>query len=232
MSMKHNSKIKAVLVVSGAMLLAAACAPMDPETGQPANRANPATAQMTKQINVQEFKPITVVQFKANDGAFSDLEKGKLLGFLTAQKVRYGDELEVELPPFTDAAGVNEMRFGALGSFLQDQGFVVKPKLVNDGLRDSLRVFYTKYVATVDPACAKGWHRPAGTSFENLPLPHMGCSTASNLAQMIEKPKDLVSPRSIGAYDGNRAALSIYRYRTGGGSGGGSEEGGSDGGDS
>ena len=155
------------------------------------------------------------------------MEKGRLLGFIQAQDVNYGDALQLELPPFSDALGINKIRYGAIGSFLEDEGFKIKPKITNDGLRDSLRVYFTKYVATIDPVCEKGWHLPTGNAYENLPLPHMGCATAAAFVQMLANPKDLIHPRKMGPYDGERAALSIQSYRTG--SSGGSSEGSSDG---
>lgn len=218
---KHNKRFKVSVVVSVGLFVLSACAPFDPETGKPAElRASAETSSMTKQINVQELTPVFVARFEDTNSAFSDLQKGRLLGFLEAQGVKFGEDVQLELPPFNDPQGVNETRFGAIGSFLQDQGLHVTPKLAKEGVRNSLRVYYSKYIATIDPECAKGWHRPAGTSYENLPIPHMGCATASALAQMVSDPKDLISPKEIGGYDGERAARSISKYRTGGSSGG------------
>ncbi|OUR79835.1 hypothetical protein A9Q83_02475 [Alphaproteobacteria bacterium 46_93_T64] len=227
-SIKHKSYNLAGVSAVLATLLATACTPIDPETGLAELRATPQNAQMSKKINVQKLNPTFVVRFDVNRTGFSDMEKGRLLGFLQAQEIKYGEDLQLELPPFDDAAGVNKIRFGAIGSFLEDEGFNIIPKVTNDGLRDSLRVFYTKYVATIDPECTKGWHLPSGTAYENLPLPHMGCATTSAFIQMLANPKDLVSPKKIGPYDGERASLSIKSYRSG--SSGGSSEGGSEGG--
>lgn len=201
-----------------------ACAPVDPETQEAILTANPQNTFMTKQINVQKLVPTFVVKFAQHEDTFKDMEKGRLLGFIQAQKAEYGDVLGVELPSFSDTENVNEARYGAIGSFLEDQGFHVEPKVIRDRLQNSLRVYFTKYVATVDRECAKGWQRPKGLNFENLPLPHMGCSTASGLAQMIADPKDLVEPKNIGGYDGERAALSIAKYRSGVSAGGGGGE--------
>jgi len=203
------------------------CAALDPDAPEIALTANPQNTFMTKQINVQKLTPTFVVKFDQHEDDFTDMEKGRLIGFMQAQKAEFGDVLGVELPSFSDLDGVNETRYGAIGSFLEDQGFQVKPKITRDGLQNSLRIYFTKYVATVDPECAKGWHRPEGLDDENLPLPHMGCSTASALAQMIADPKDLIAPNSIGGYDGERAALSIVKYRAGATSSSGGEEGGS-----
>lgn len=224
----HNKTNILMSMIAVAAL--AACAPFDPETGKPAElRASPETTIMAKKINVEELKPVFVVRFDDRKAVFSDLQRGRLLGFFEAQRVRFGDELQLELPPFNDTENVNEIRFGAIGSFLEDQGFTVIPKVSGEGLRNSLRVYYSKYVATIDSDCAKGWRRPAGTSYENLPIPHMGCATTSALAQMIENPKDFVSPKTPGGYNGQRAALSIMKYR---GSASGGAKGGSSGGSS
>lgn len=219
MKMINKNGLPKLLLTGVTLLSMAACAPRDPVTGEEMLRANAQNASMTKQINVQKVTPVFVVKFTPDAARFSDLEKGRLLGFLEAQNARFGDVLEVELPPFSDAAGVNEERFGTIGGFLQDQGYTVEPRLERDGLENSLRIFFTKYVATVDPECAKGWRKPEGLQYESLPLPHMGCSTASNLAQMLSDPKDLIEPRVMGGYDGARAAASIAKYR-GGGKGG------------
>ncbi|MEP3244570.1 MAG: CpaD family pilus assembly lipoprotein [Sneathiella sp.] len=209
-----------LLGLSLVMGLSACGAPRDPETGELALRANPQTAMMTKQINVQKLTPTFVVKFEPEKSVFSELEKGRLLGFIQAQGAEFGDVLQLELPPFSDAAGMNEERFGAIGGFLQDEGFTVEPKLARDGLENSLRVYFTKYVATVDPKCSRGWTRPKGQEYESLPLEHMGCATASNLTQMLANPKDLIEPGTMGPYDGARAALSILKYQAGAAGGG------------
>lgn len=199
-----------------------ACAPMDPETGTFVDTATPETTSMKKQINVQKLMPVFVTRFAVGSDQFSDMEKGRLLGFIQAQNARFGDTLHLELPPVQDSRGIGDIRYGAVGSFLMDEGFKVEPRIHKEGLQNSLRVYFTKYVATVDPECAKGWRKPVGNDYENLPLPHMGCSSASNLAQMIANPKDLVEPRSMGGGDGERAAISIMKYRKGASSSAGS----------
>lgn len=216
--MKKLNIITSKIVGSVALLFilgTGACAPIDPETGAFVDTATPATASMSKQINVQKLNPVFVARFDAGSDTFSDMEKGKLLGFIQAQQAEFGDVLRVELPNFSDQANLNEGRYGAIGGFLEEEGFKVEPKLLNDGLTNSLRVYFTKYIATIDPECAKGWRKPVGLDYENLPLPHLGCATASGLAQMVADPKDLISPDAMGAYDGERAAKSIKKYRVG-----------------
>ncbi|GLQ06563.1 hypothetical protein GCM10007924_17840 [Sneathiella chinensis] len=196
-------------------LTAAACAPIDPETGTFVQTASPENATLQKQISVEKVTPILKVSFDRGRADLSDLEKGRILDFAVAQKARYRDVFLLELPPFNDAAGLNEKRFGSIGGFLENQGFRVEPKIVNEAVGDGLRIYREQYVATVsDESCNKGWTRPAGLNYENLPLPHVGCSTASGLVQMISNPKDLVDPAPMGGYDGERAAAAIKAYRS------------------
>jgi hypothetical protein len=53
---------------------------------------------------------------------------------------------------------------------------------------------------------AGAWHNP------DL---NLGCATAHNLGAMIAEPHDLVVGRDPGPADGERAVLSIQRYRRG-----------------
>ncbi len=209
---KNTRSVTGLGLIASALILAG-CGAIDPETGEERLRANPYNSQMAKKIHVDRLTPVLVVNFKPTDGDLSDVEKGRILGFMDAQKAPYGSEMQVELPEFDDPERVNEARYGAVGAFLEDLGFVVTPKVVKDGLQNSLRVYHIKYVATVDQSCDGNWTEPDGNRFENLPLPHMGCATASALARMVVKPKDLVEPEDIHGTDGERAALSISNYR-------------------
>jgi len=212
--MKLTSFLRMSAPVLAGLMLVGACAPIDPMTGQEKLRANPYTSAMNKKIIVNKMNPVFIVQFKEGEAEVSELQKGRILGFLDAHQAPYGSEMQIELPEFNDAAGVNESRYGSVGAFLEDMGYEVSPRIVKDGLRDSLRIYHEKYVATVDPACDGNWTEPDGNRFENLPLPHMGCATASALARMVVNPKDLVEPSGIRGTDGERAALSIYKYRS------------------
>ncbi|MCR9214672.1 MAG: CpaD family pilus assembly protein [Proteobacteria bacterium] len=199
-----------------AMLFAlAACAPFSFEEGGFTETATPQSASLNKQINVEKVSPTVIVEFGQGRAGLSDLEKGKILGFIQAQQIGFGQEVEVELPSFSGNGGLNERRYGELAGFLQDRGFEVTPKTTQESGQNSLRVYFVKYIATIDPDCENGWYRPRGLGYENLPLPNMGCSTASALAGMLANPKDLVDPASADAAIGERAAKSVETYRKG-----------------
>lgn len=207
--------------------LSVACSPVafDPSFNESASTQN---AQLEKQITVDKVTPTVIVEFEPGRAGMDDLAKGKILGYLEAQGIGFGDEVEVELPTFAGNGGINEQRFAEVSSFLQDRGFEVSPVITKENNRDSLRVYFTKYVATVDPDCENGWYRPKGLGHENLPLPNMGCTTANALAGMLADPKDLVDPNDSSPTIGERAAKAVEKYRMGAASsstgGGDSEE--------
>ncbi|MCF8467148.1 MAG: CpaD family pilus assembly protein [Sneathiella sp.] len=181
--------------------------------------ATTQNAMLDKKINVERVTPTVVVNFATGRAGMNDLERGKLLGFIEAQQIGFGEKVEVELPPFQGTGGLSEQRFGGLAAYLQERGFAVTPRVTNETAENSLRVYFVKYIATVDPICEQGWYKPKHLGHENLPLPFMGCSTASALAGMVANPKDLVDPAAMSPADGERAAKAIEKYRSGAGSG-------------
>jgi len=203
------------------MLAIASCGPAEFIVGGYKNTANPENAQLDKKITVSELTPTVIVDFGPGRDGLSDLEKGKLLGFIEAQQIGFGEPVEVELPTFQGNGGLNERRFDEVAEFLQDRGFEVSPRTTRENDVNSLRVYFVKYVATVDPICEKGWHKPRAMDYQNLPLPYMGCANASALAGMLANPKDLVDPSSEDPSMGERAAKAVEKYRGGAGSSGG-----------
>lgn len=210
--------------VSAMLFALAACAPFSFEEGGFTETASPQLASLDKQINVEKVSPTVIVEFGQGRAGLSDLEKGKILGFIQAQEIGFGQEVEVELPSFSGNGGLNERRYGELAGFLQDRGFEVSPRTTQESGQNSLRVYFVKYVATIDQDCENGWYRPRGLGYENLPLPNMGCSTASALAGMLANPKDLIDPSSEDPAIGERAAKSVEKYRSGTASSGGGSQ--------
>ncbi len=199
----------------GMLLLIASCTSPEGLFGAYENTATPEKAKLEKKITVSELTPTLIVDFEAGRGRLADMEKGKLLGFIEAQNIEFGETVEVELPNIRGSSGLNEQRFAEVATFLQDRGFSVAPRATKENAADSLRVYFVKYVATVDPNCEKGWHKPKGLGYENLPLPYMGCANADALAGMIANPRDLVDPANESSAIGERAAKAVEQYRAG-----------------
>jgi hypothetical protein len=65
-------------------------------------------------------------------------------------------------------------------------------------------------VATA-PSCPS-WATENTDPFDNQPVPQFGCSDARNLAAQVEKPNDLIQPRSMGDMRGVAVVGAIRRY--------------------
>jgi pilus assembly protein CpaD len=222
MQLKLFKKSATLASLIGVLLFTASCMSPEALVGQYDETATPEKAKLEKKITVSTLTPTMIVDFEAGRGRLADMEKGKLLGFIEAQGIQFGETVEVELPYFQGNNGLNEQRFAEVAEFLQLQGFSVTPRFTRENAPDSLRVYFVKYVATVDPNCEKGWYKPKGLGYENLPLPYMGCANADALAGMVANPRDLVDPSHESPAMGERAAKAVEKYR-GTASSGGSE---------
>lgn len=69
-------------------------------------------------------------------------------------------------------------------------------------------------VMAIPPDCLS-WSEYESSPVDNQSWPQMGCSSARNLAVMVEEPKDLVQGSEAGTVDGVVAAKSIEAYRSG-----------------
>ena len=215
--MKQNlfKKSATLAGLMGMLMLAASCTSPEGLFGGHDNTATPEKAKLEKKITVSELTPTIIVDFESGRGSLADMEKGKLLGFIEAQDIEFGETVEVEFPKSQGSSGLSEQRFAEVATFLQDQGFSVEPRATKENAANSLRVYFVKYVATVDPNCQKGWYKPEGLAYENLPLPYMGCANADALAGMIANPRDLVDPANESSAIGERAAKAVEQYRAG-----------------
>lgn len=68
------------------------------------------------------------------------------------------------------------------------------------------RVSFRKMVA-IAPACGK-WDRPAISTIDPARAPDFGCATQNNLAAMLARPEDYVTPRAMPLRQANSAVLS------------------------
>tara|TARA_R110002110_G_scaffold34940_3_gene118383 strand:+ start:4150 stop:4836 length:687 start_codon:yes stop_codon:yes gene_type:complete len=218
MKQTYLKKTATLAGLMGFLLMAAGCTSPEGLFGAIDETASPEKAKLEKKISVSELTSTVIVEFESGRSGLADIEKGKLLGFIEAQRLNFGEAVEVELPTFEGSNGLNEQRFVQVAEFLQDRGFNVAPRVTRENAPDSLRVYFVQYVATVDPNCRKGWYKPEGIGYENLPLPYMGCANADALAGMVANPKDLVAPANSDAMIGERAARPVEVYRKGAGS--------------
>ena len=218
MTQKIVKKSATLAGVIGMLALATACTSPGGFFGAYDDTATPEKAKLEKKIMVSELTPTIVIGFEIGRSRLKDMEKGKLLGFIEAQEINFGETVEVEFPNFQGSKGLNEQRFAQVADFLQNRGFSVAPRVTAENASNSVRVYFVKYVATVDPGCKKGWYKPKGMEYENLPLPNMGCANADALAGMVANPRDLIDPANADPSIGERAAKAVEKYRASSGS--------------
>ncbi|MEX0582895.1 MAG: CpaD family pilus assembly lipoprotein, partial [Sneathiella sp.] len=126
----------------GLLLMVAGCTSPEGLFGAIDETASPEKAKLEKKITVSELTSTVVVAFDSGRPGLADMEKGKLLGFIEAQRLNFGEAVEVELPNFEGNNGLNELRFAQVAEFLQDRGFAVTPRITRENAPDSLRVYF------------------------------------------------------------------------------------------
>jgi hypothetical protein len=63
----------------------------------------------------------------------------------------------------------------------------------------------------IPPECPS-WAAATTNPYDNQMIPQLGCATARNLAQMVERPDDLVDARPLGPERGVTAVGAVRRY--------------------
>ncbi|HEX3862230.1 MAG TPA: CpaD family pilus assembly lipoprotein [Stellaceae bacterium] len=79
------------------------------------------------------------------------------------------------------------------------------------GVPANVAVLYTGRYLVTTPPCPN-WSKPAQLDYGNALSSNFGCSTASNLGQMVWNPADLAEGRPIGLASGVTAAAAVNRY--------------------
>lgn len=79
--------------------------------------------------------------------------------------------------------------------------------------RASVILTYSRYQASVPP-CGD-WTGNLAITHTNEQHPNFGCATQSNLAAMIDNPRDLVAPRTMDPADAARRDVVMDAYRKG-----------------
>src|SRR5690554_3437146 len=82
----------------GLLMLTAACTSPEGLFGAYDITATPEKATVEKKITVSTLTPTIIVGFPGGQSGLSDMEKGRLLGFIDAQDIGFGEPVEVEFP--------------------------------------------------------------------------------------------------------------------------------------
>lgn len=143
-------------------------------------------------------------------GRASPAELQRLIGWMAALRVGYGDRIAVDDPSGT-AGGVREQIAGLVaryGLFLEDNAPITAAAMTPG----AVRVVVTRAVASV-PGCPD-YSRNGNAEFEGNTSSNHGCAINSNLAAMVAQPEDLVHGRgAIGATDPVTSSKAVQLLR-------------------
>jgi pilus assembly protein CpaD len=169
-------------------------------------------ADMAKSINVQHVRVQYAAAFAPGVSDLSASEVTRLNTFLDQADMLPGDKVFLAAPAGDPLATA---RTGRIVSLLARHGLGAEPvPLPPGGVEPNhVVVLVDRYVA-VPPACPDWSEDPTGTH-DNVTGSNYGCATLNDLAQMIANPHDLVTGEQMGPAEGDPAADSVLRYRTG-----------------
>ncbi len=118
-------------------------------------------------------------------------EQGRLIGWLDAMKLAYGDRVAVDDPEGSGSAARAEVGgvVAGYGLFVSDEA----PITVTPVAPGAVRVVVSRMRAFV-PGCPD-WTRNSSINFDAHTSSNYGCANNTNLAAMIASPADLVRGR-------------------------------------
>jgi len=149
--------------------------------------------------------------FAPGKADMSQSEAERLETFLDQAGLRAGDRVYIAVPNGDPLAAA---RIGRMASFLAQRNVgaqTVAPPPTGV-IANHMLVTVDRYVVT-PPACPN-WSDSPVTPHDNTPNTNYGCSTLSNLAEMIDNPRDLEMGRPLDPVDAEPGLHAIERYRT------------------
>jgi pilus assembly protein CpaD len=184
------------------VLLLGACQTPTAELPPP----EPVASLQVSHVRVQYAAAYSPGQTDLGQGEATRLET-----FIDQAGLRSGDKVYVALPNGDLMAAA---RIGRMAARLAQRNIgaetVAAPAT---GLAaNHMLVMVDRYVVT-PPACPN-WSDSPETPHDNTPNSNYGCATLSNLAEMIDNPRDLEMGRPLGPADAEPGLHAIQRYRS------------------
>jgi len=158
------------------------------------------------------FKNITL-SFAASPAGLVPQDEARFRDFVQDYLAGGNGSISVSVPK--GPASSDEIRY--FGERLASMGVARERILV--GTRDledgdaHVELSFVTYSATTAP-CGN-WPDNVANTASNLPAANFGCATQHNLAAMVADPRDLVSPRALGAADASRRTTVMQSYERG-----------------
>ena len=140
-------------------------------------------------------------------------DEARFESFVAHYKARGNGSVSISVPKGPDSAAVVRYfgeRLAAMG-VPRSHILVGRHDIVDGDGRIALS--YISYQASTDP-CGD-WSADFTSTSRNEPYPNFGCSTQHNLAAMVEDPRDLLKPRTLGAGNAMRRTDVMEKYEQG-----------------
>jgi pilus assembly protein CpaD len=166
---------------------------------------------MTKPIHVERVRVQYSAAFAPGKSDLPYDEALHLETFLDQAGVRPNDRVFVSSPAGDPLAGAREGRIAALLDH-RTVGVVPLSAPPSGVAANHVLIQVDRYVAT-PPRCPN-WSGSPETGHGNQPSSNVGCADATNLAEMIDNPRDLMMGRDMGPADAEPGLNAINRYRT------------------
>jgi pilus assembly protein CpaD len=174
-----------------------------------------ATTELPNPLKVSTVRVSHMLRY-APGGVIPDTaEVAGLNMFLTANQVAQGDSVLAEraAPIGPAAIALDDKRTARLAAALGRQS--VKTAMAFEPAVPAGQIRLTvDHVVASAPNCPN-WSKAPGNDFGNTMHSDFGCASASNLAAMVDDPRDLAGGRTMGPGKGDAALQAMHKYRTG-----------------
>ena len=175
----------------------------------PASEWTPAEAPTAPSTSLMRYHYLAA--YPAGGVALSRDGTTALAAFLAEAKAQPGAHLYL-VPALGDRLAA--ARIGHLTQDLGRRGIAAEALPAASGIAPNhVLVLVDRYVVT-PPACPN-WTKSPISDHDNEPASNFGCATATDLALMIDDPRDLETGRTLDPATGEPAIDPVTRYRAG-----------------
>jgi pilus assembly protein CpaD len=181
----------------------------------PAPLSDGATTELPNPLRVSTRQTTHMLRYAPGSTIPDAAEVDGLNAFLAASAIAPGGSVLVERMAQRDPSAIylDKKRAERLSAALGRQGIKAIMVFASVVPQGQMRLTVDQTVVTA-PNCPN-WSKAPGNDFDNTLHSDFGCATASNLAAMIDDPRDLAGGRAMGPPRGDAALAAIKRYNTG-----------------
>jgi len=198
------------LALLAGLLLLSGCADWERHAQQ--SLPAPTSPYETKQIVVAPTRSVFALNFAPGKVRLSDDEQVYLADFLS-RTVQDSERTVMVEQPARGADRLARQRAKNVADALKSAGYHIHPLTGMEPVSGQVHIAVDHLLAQA-PNCPD-WDIHPNHAFSAEALPNHGCADRSNLAAMVENPRDLVIGRTASAPMGHAALIGEVKYRRG-----------------